>query len=238
MNLIEKIESLGYRIVDSGEKQNSTRINRLDLIRPDGDRRKIHYYHDQECAIGCGSCKTMAEAKAKAAAGTGIVVQADDIYRAYYKPENRAEWEYLTDEWDRRTAKAIADEKDHLHVLRYGGEDCGNPREFVGGTESTFQLGQNCIRCGQLDSGEWCAEYVGACGIDDYWLAWIFFDCQMPEPEIIKAIKLDKIITALWRGAIREEFDCWECGCHTHWTEAGSDIYEAAENAADKYCGC
>lgn len=241
MTIIQKIHTLGYEIKpeNDGAMIWRKKIGFLTISKI-GDTKTTPIYNNSSIiAIGCGPCRNDDEAKTKAAQGIGCVTTGEEIYRSYYaEGKTDREWELLNVCYSERSYDALEEEKQRLHLLRTEYEEDGSYLPLKN-SEIVF-IGWNEGQLGQVvDSCEWCLQYCKQYGIDGFATNYYFFSQKPSQEEALRAVELTSIHFNLCTPKVPETYICRECGHQCFWLDnGGSDIYECAARAADKYCGC
>lgn len=100
--------------------------------------------------------------------------------------------------------------------------------------------GSGKVDCGKIPGGRWVAEYSYRTDIDDYTIVSHIFEDKPTRHKVLTAELLIKIeMYFLKHGYDKATFQCWECGCNTHWLDVDArGLEQKWEKFLDSYCGC
>ena len=91
----------------------------------------------------------------------------------------------------------------------------------------------------------WAVTHTVRAGIDEIGTKNILFTSEPSKGDIKSAMELDEAKQAFTWDGLESEFDCWECGQHTHWLDISNpnepgklSLSERVEQAQREYCGC
>lgn len=110
-----------------------------------------------------------------------------------------------------------------------------------------YQIWDNLTGNGKVDIGRYrndnetryFAEFTFRIAIDDYNTTSYIFNRKPSKKTIKNMWLLDNLHSDLIRNNLDLEFDCWECGHHTHWVDINiSGLEQKIEAWKDNYCGC
>ena len=244
MSLKKKLESLDYVLEESdignciyyGSPMKFLIIRKKNQLDSQG---KMVFCNTTAVCIGCGTAQTLEQAKESAAAGVGIITTGEELYRSFYaEGKSDRDWALMKCPYSERTFDAIESEKKRLHLLRtsWSYQDqlisLDDREDFLIGINVSAQIGKV-----PGNTEEWCFQSCTYYA-DDTCCRQFFFDRRPSVEDAENLLKLEQIIDKLKTRKIPEEFTCWECGLDAFWLDCGRNIYECAQNAEEKYCGC
>lgn len=239
MTIIEKINDLGYEIKPDGGKIWHTKMEALTICK-NGATEAVNISNTvSPIAIGCGRCGSLEVAREKVAQGIGLITTGAEIYRSYYaEGKTDREWALLNVCYSERSYDALEGEKQRLHFVRAECEEDGAYLTLE--NADPIAVGWNEGQLGQVvGKSEWCLQYSKQYDVDAFATHYYLFDQKPSREDALHAATLESIRNNLGTSKLPEMYTCWECGHECFWLDnGGSDIYECAARATDKYCGC
>jgi len=144
--------------------------------------------------------------------------------------------------FDKRTYDYLKTCKENLRLIdvKYGhdGEDFEKQFSYRIWADLT---GSGVVEVGQLENGNWVAEFSYRCGIDDYVIVDMYFEKKPTKKDITTAKLIENIFDHLifprWEP-FHMTFTCWECGSTVHWLDIPGSLEKKWECYQEKYCNC
>lgn len=238
MSILEEIYELNYNVIETDNVIYGTRLHFLNLINPDGKELLIPF-SDAAIAVGCAEAKTKEEAIASVQRGIGLITTGAKIYRAFYGGTDE-EYAFRCVNYSQRAFEAIREEKKRLSFLKEKFEEDGPLLDCEPESMHTFvgAINSSEIQVGLLENGLWCAQFGIQADIDAFYTLYYFYAARPSEEDFWDTHRLLCIEKDLQSGKRKEEFTCRECGAKVFWLDCGDSIYQCAERADERYCGC
>lgn len=137
---------------------------------------------------------------------------------------------------DERTKRYLKEWKDKIGLVSV---KRGYEEEKLNSVEEIkVYINTSDIKIGKNEGGMWVAQFSQRVGIDDYNITRMYF-LNKPDASMIRMADLISNIENYFAvNSDKVYFDCWECGCRSHWLDIDGDLKEKWDNFCEQYCGC
>jgi len=206
-------------------------------VKESDEKKFVPKSEDKPLYLLCGNKKgTLEEVEELCKKGLAVKISCREIYKHYFNWTDE-ELCLKFNNYDLKTKKYIEQTRKNLGFIR---EEHGYDEEK--NMKNVFKvagwMNSSEVEIGMTSNGEWCAQYSVRTDIDDYDITRYYFSNKPTE----KAIQIVELLSSLEFkfkfNRLNYEFNCWECGCKTHWLDINGDLFEKYNALEEKYCGC
>jgi len=215
-----------YLTIDNGNPIILTPEGKTHFVPPGPEERPVY--------IGVPK-KNKELAEKLAREGKAIKITNKELYKiAFPDPQEFFKKFYGMSEraynWFQKKLKALGF-KDYKtgwgEAVSEGVQKVGEVKDPFGGTAKIYKL----------PDGEYATTFGTKTNIDDYIIFTFFYNHRPTAETLSETLDLIELRNEIKIGILPEEFECWECGIKTHFTEIPhSSIRELREFISERYC--
>lgn len=229
---------LGYTLY----KEKNGKTLYIETLKKD---KKIVPIQDEPLYLTNGKAKTTKEAEQLVSRGEAKKYMISDLYRMAFPDEDEF---YKVFHGMSKRMKLWIDKfyKNKGVVAKFAGwekrdkhaDKLMDGAEVIETFNNPFIHSPHPVEVYLLRDGRYAVEY-SVVQSDTFDIKTIIFKRRPTKKDFFDVVDVEEVEAKIRYQGFPEEFNCWECGKHTHFTEiCANNLQERISYWEDRYCGC